>query len=161
MALRAAITGFKANKSLVAYQQIHDLAGERWPSLREELLASLREQTGYMSQAAVEIFVHEGLIDDAIRALGENSYYSAVEMVVDAAIETHPDWCIQACKAQAEPIMDQGKSKYYHHAVRWLEKAKAAYLAAGREAEWRAYLSSLLQKHGRKYSLVPQLKTLR
>ena len=159
-ALRAAQVGFKAAVSLEAYRQVQNLAGDRWPALREELLTWLRQHVS-SDQAAIEIFLHEGLVDDAIRALGDYPYYGAVEMVVDAAIETHPDWCIRACKAQAEPIMDQGRSKYYHHAARWLEKAKAAYLAAGRAAEWRAYLSSLLERHARKYSLVPRLKELR
>ncbi len=33
-------------------------------------------------------------------------------------------------------------------------------LAAGRKEEWDAYLRSLLEKHYRKYKLVPMLKTL-
>ncbi|MDY7039680.1 MAG: hypothetical protein SVX38_02320 [Chloroflexota bacterium] len=57
--------------------------------------------------------------------------------------------------------MNQGKSKYYRHAMRWLEKARAAYLAAGRQAEWEIYLDSLLGQHSHKYSLVPMLKRLR
>jgi uncharacterized Zn finger protein len=57
--------------------------------------------------------------------------------------------------------MDQGQSKYYHHAVRWLEKARQAYRAARREAEWRAYLEGLIAKHTRKHSLRPQLEALR
>jgi uncharacterized Zn finger protein len=104
---------------------------------------------------------YENLIDEAIQALGQYPYYDTVEKVVDAAIETHPDWCIQACKAQAEPIMDQGKSKHYHHAARWLEKAKTAYMAAGCEDDWHAYLDALLDKHARKYKLVPMLEPLR
>ena len=65
------------------------------------------------------------------------------------------------CKAQAEPIMGQGKSRYYHHAVRWLGKGCHAYLAAGRAEEWRIYLEDLINKHSRKYSLRPQLEALR
>lgn len=160
LALRAAVTGFKASASLEAYQQVRELAGDGWTTLREELLALLRQPATYTQQAAVEIFVYEKLIDDAIRALGEHAYYRLVELVVDAAIEVRPDWCIQACKAQAEPIMDEGKSKSYHHAANWLAKAKAAYRAAGRESEWRAYLASLLDVHRRKRSLVPLLKGL-
>jgi hypothetical protein len=36
-----------------------------------------------------------------------------VEPVVDAALESHPDWAIRACQAQAERIMNGGQSKYY------------------------------------------------
>jgi uncharacterized Zn finger protein len=36
-----------------------------------------------------------------------------------------------------------------------------AYRNMGREEEWQAYLSELLERHGRKYKLVPMLKALR
>jgi uncharacterized Zn finger protein len=57
--------------------------------------------------------------------------------------------------------MDEGKSRHYDHALRWLSKARQAYLAAGREAEWRAYLEELIAKHTRKRSLRPGLEALR
>ena len=160
LALDAAVTTFKASVDLDAYRKIQDLAGDRWETLREDLLEMLRQRTGYAGQAGIEIFLHEGLIDDAIRALGDYPHYSTVELVVNAAIESRPDWCIQACTQQAEPIMNGGQSKYYQRAAYWLGRAKAAYLSAGRGAEWQAYLDSLLQKHARKYSLVPLLKEL-
>ncbi len=160
LALNAALTAFKAAGDLEAYRKIQDLAGARWETLRRELLEMLRQRTEYGGQAVIEIFLHEGLIDDAIRALGDYPHYSVVELVVNAAIESRPDWCIQACKQQAESIMDQGQSKYYQRAAYWLGRAKAAYSSAGRGDEWRVYLESLLQKHARKYSLVPLLKGL-
>ena len=54
-----------------------------------------------------------------------------------------------------------GQSKHYQHAARWLGKARTAALAAGREAEWRSYMEELLDRHRRKYSLVPLLQQLR
>jgi uncharacterized Zn finger protein len=57
--------------------------------------------------------------------------------------------------------MDSGKSDRYHHAARWLEKARRAYLAANRADEWRAYLETLISKHARKYALRPKLEALR
>ena len=56
--------------------------------------------------------------------------------------------------------MDEGKSQHYSIAARWLSKAKRAYLASSRQAEWEDYLQSLLKRHARKYSLVPRLKDL-
>jgi len=55
---------------------------------------------------------------------------------------------------------DEGgiKAKYYHHAVDWLARARAAYQAAGREAEWQAYLGEIRTRHGRKYKLMGMLK---
>ena len=57
--------------------------------------------------------------------------------------------------------MDAGKSKYYHHAARWLEKARAAYHAAGQADEWRTYIEAQIERHYRKYSLRPLLEDLR
>jgi uncharacterized Zn finger protein len=65
------------------------------------------------------------------------------------------------CCQQAESILNQGKSQHYHYAARWLEKARAAYRAAGRETEWDTYLGELIARHRRKYSLMPMLEALK
>ena len=102
------------------------------------------------------------MVDAAIHTIDSSAYwsYDMVERVVDAAWRSHPEWAIRQCQKQAEAIMDGGKSKYYHHAIRWLEKARQAYLAAKRGDEWRAYLEGLISQHTRKYSLRPQLEAL-
>ncbi|MFC1716584.1 SWIM zinc finger domain-containing protein, partial [Candidatus Poribacteria bacterium] len=146
--------------SLVDYQAVETLAGESWPELREELLAHLRQTKSWYSEPQVNIFLHEGLIDDAISALGSYTNYSLVERVADAAISERPDWVIQACREQAEEIMDAAKASIYHHAAKWLKKARAAYLAADREAEWQEYLATLIEQHRRKYKLRPMLEAL-
>jgi len=161
LALDAAITAFRASPNLDAYQQVKELAGSQWPQLREKLLDFLREQPPTGFSAGIDIFLQEELIDDAIAALGQRGFYKTVARVAEAAIESRPDWVISASKRQAEQIMDAGKSKAYHHAVEWLARAKAAYKAAGREEDWRSYLNHLLDKHSRKYKLVPMLKDLR
>jgi uncharacterized Zn finger protein len=79
---------------------------------------------------------------------------------VDAAIESHPDWVIESFRAEAEEIMGSGRSKYYGEAVGWLAKARNAYLADGREEEWRAYLDELIGLHQHKYKLCPMLEDL-
>jgi len=80
--------------------------------------------------------------------------------VADATTEAHPDWVIETCRGEAEEIMDQGMSAHYDEAVTWLVKARDAYLAAGREEEWRAYLEELIANHQRKYKLRPMLEEL-
>src|SRR6266852_544890 len=108
------------------------------------------------------IFVDEGLLDDAIAVADSAPYdYAMVEQVADAAIQTHPDWVIRMGRQQAERIMDGGKARYYHHAIAWLSRSRAAALGAGRKDDWRQYVDSLLLQHSRKYSLVPRLKQLR
>jgi uncharacterized Zn finger protein len=39
-----------------------------------------------------------------------------------------------------------------------LERARAAYRAAGREADWQAYLGEIRARHGRKYKLMRMLE---
>lgn len=161
LALKAARTAFTTSPTLADYQAVQPLAGTAWPQVKGDLLKRLAT-TSY-TRAKIDIYLHEGMVDEAVQAIDEGSYfgYDTLERVVDAAWESHPDWVICQCKRQAEPIMDRGQSKYYHHAVRWLGKARQAYLAAGRADEWRAYLESLIAKHNRKYSLRPQLEALR
>ena len=161
LALKAARAAYAASPSLADYQAVQSQAGEDWPQIRSELLERLAQTLHTLTK--VEIYLHEGMLEQAIRAVDQDRYpgYNTVEKVVDAAWESHPDWVIRHCKAQAEPIMDEGKSRHYHHAVRWLGKARQAYLSAGRSDEWRTYLEGLISKHNRKYSLRPQLETLR
>jgi uncharacterized Zn finger protein len=120
----------------------------------------LRQGRSYSPQGPVEIFLHEGLVEDAIRAVEHGTSYALLEQVVEAAPPSHADWAIRVCRQQAEPIMNQGKTQHSHHAARWLGKARAAYRAAGRETEWKTYLGDLIAHHRRKYSLVPMLEAL-
>ena len=106
------------------------------------------------------MFLHEGLLDDAIAAVEPQASHTLVEQVVDAALTARPEWAIQACREQAEPIMDGGKAQYYHAAANWLAKARTAYRALGQGKEWQAYLNELLTLHARKYKLIPMLKAL-
>jgi uncharacterized Zn finger protein len=121
----------------------------------------LRQGRSYYPPGLVEIFLHEGLVEDAMRAVESGASYTLLGQVVEAAIPSHADWAIQMCRRQAEPIMNQGKSQHYHHAAQWLEKARAAYRDAGREAEWKTYLGELIASHRRKYSLMSRLEALK
>jgi uncharacterized Zn finger protein len=109
---------------MAAYLRVQELAGERWAELREELLAHLRQVSPIHSPAQVDVFLHEGLLDDAIHAVEKGASYDLVERVMDAVVEHRPEWVIQAARRQAERIMGAGKAKYYHHAVGWLGKAR-------------------------------------
>ena len=77
---------------------------------------------------------------------------------MDAVVEHRPDWVIKAACHQAERIIDAGKAKYYRHAVDWLEQARRAYRAAGREADWQEYLGETRARHSRQYKLVGMLR---
>jgi uncharacterized Zn finger protein len=159
-ALQAGRVVLESQPSLKDYRVLEPLAGEGWPALREEILGALRARRSHYREPEIQIFLHEGRVDDAIAALGEYAHYSLVEQVAEAAKETHPEWVIQVSKQQAESIMDAGQASAYEHAAEWLAKARTAYLALGRNAEWSAYLEGELTKHARKYKLVPMLRRL-
>ena len=139
-ALRAAIIAFREDPTLVFYLQVRELAGDRWPEYRKELLDHLRRSESYYPSGPVEVFLHEGLTGDAIAAVEKRPGKALIGRVAEAAIESHPDWVIGACRRPAEEIMDEGRSRHYSEAVSWLTKVRAAYRAAGRENDWQRYL---------------------
>ena len=161
LALTAAEVALREDVNLTNYLQVAEIAAEHWPERQNALLEHVRHTKSYYPQGQVDIFLHEGLIDDAIAAVEPHASHTVVEQVVDAALTARPEWAIQACRKQAEPIMNEGKAQYYSAAANWLKKARTAYRTLGREKEWQVYLSELLSQHGRKYKLVPMLKALR
>jgi uncharacterized Zn finger protein len=162
VALEAAVAAFKASPTLAAYQAAAELADEDWPDVREELLASLadRDTTQRVARRHVEIFLYADRYDEAIAIADRFSDYKVVEPVAEAVWEDHPQWTIDACKALAEPIIEEGKSQQYRHAVDWLETAGNAAKAAGELNEWRAYVQDLRDEHSQKYKLRPMLEEL-
>ena len=161
-ALTAAEVAFRDEINLENYQRVAEIAGERWPERRVELLDYARQTKSSYPKGQIDVFLHEGLIDDAIAALDPYASHTLVEQVVDAALQLQSqlDWVIQACRKQAEYIMDKGKAELYSSAANWLAKARRAYHMLGSQAEWQTYLDELLSQHGRKYKLVPMLKAL-
>ena len=156
LALRAAVIAFQSKPDLAHYSRVRELAGERWPALKDALLAELRRDG--RGGGRVEVYLHEGLIDDAIAAVDKGGDYALLEQVMDAAVTQRPEWVIRAAQSQAARIIERGQSKYYHHAVGWLERARAAYRAAGQEGEWQAYIAEVRTRHGRKYKLMRMIE---
>src|SRR5205823_2552301 len=68
-ALPAARIAMEEAPSLADYQALPAVAGEAWPRLRLEVLDRLRALKLSTREPAIDIFLHEGLIDDAIAAL--------------------------------------------------------------------------------------------
>lgn len=160
-ALRAGVIAFREEPALASYVRARELAGEGWPEHRARLLDHLRRRGGsYYPAGHVEVFLHEGMVRDAIAAVEERPVGALIERVAEAAVESHPDWVIGACRRRAEEIMDEGRSRRYSEAVAWLARARTAYRAAGREGEWRRYLEELIARHKRKYKLRPMLESL-
>jgi uncharacterized Zn finger protein len=122
-----------------------------------------------------EDYYHSGAVFDAQRrgntltARIEGSQYDPYRVTVtldpagvqDTYCTCSYDWVIRVSQEQAEGLINKVQTKYYVPAVRWLEKVRAAYLAAGREAEWRAYLADLRQRHHRKRTLMRMLEGIK
>ncbi|WP_414578919.1 SWIM zinc finger family protein [Anabaena sp. CCY 9402-a] len=162
-ALTASIIAFKIKPSFRDYRKVEDLAGETWLTVKQDFLQTFRSQPDWgIQEAKVDIFLHEGLIDDAITTVENDSYYASklVHRVMDAAVSHRPNWVIDNARRRAEPIMEQGKADRYEAAVSWLKKVKTAYFQLGQKAEWSAYRSKLEATHGRKRKLMELFKDL-
>ncbi len=164
-ALASRIIAFKARPSFQDYQRIEGLAADSWPEIKESLLQYLRaSQSWGMEQAQIDIFLDEGLLEDAIAVASKlSSYYSSLILrVMDRVVASdhlaHNQWVIDNARPRAESIMDEGKAKYYADAVKWLKQIKAAYHVLGKAADWSCYRQALLSQHGRKYKLMGLMK---
>ncbi|MDZ7949507.1 SWIM zinc finger family protein [Nostoc sp. DedQUE09] len=156
-ALLAIKAAFEIKPSFVDYQKMAELAGANWESVKTDLLRIVRTCSGWGTESAkVDIFLYEGLIDDAIAIAGELSSDRSelIHRVMDAAIPHNPGWVIANARRRAEKIMDAGKAEYYYYAVEWLKKARNAYLESGKKAEWLSYRENLMQTHARKRKLM-------
>ncbi|WP_008311925.1 SWIM zinc finger domain-containing protein [Leptolyngbya sp. PCC 6406] len=160
-AITAQIGAFKDEPSLRGYEQIQSIAPQTWSHHRAELLDYLRQTEQWNAQGAkVNIFLHEGLLEDAIAVVSERFFYNdhLILQVMDAVMATHSDWVVATACSKAEGIMNGGKAKYYGQAVTWLKRAKAAYVARDRAADWQAYYQRLKTIHGRKYKLMDLMR---
>lgn len=149
----AAVLAFKEEPTLAAYLRVEELAGEKWPSQRTLLLDYLRTRTWSTLRGAAEVFLHEGLIDDAIKVVNGSHDEALVEQVASLAAELRPDWVIQVSREQVEALLSEGNTHCSERALLWLTRAQAAYRAAGRDAQWRAYRDKLIRRYVHRPSL--------
>jgi len=147
--------------SLADYQSLQAVAGEEWAAIRAEVLDRLRKSQSYYREAEIDIFLAEGLIDEAIATLERGHLgHELVERVADAALAARPEWVMKAAFHQADRIIGPGKAAYYFSAAEWMRKARQAAIAAGQENVWRARMNDIGTEHGRKYKLMELLKRL-
>ena len=160
LALRAAQVAFLASYELQDYTTAQRLAGEQWSQIKGPLLERLGEAN--YSSDKIDVYLYEGMLMAAMLELDRHYYHhSDLVRVIEATKEKHPDWGIQKYKNQAEAIMDAGKAKDYDVATNWLSHARDIYLLHDRQADWHDYLNGVLDKHARKYKLVPMLRNIR
>jgi uncharacterized Zn finger protein len=161
IALQARLKAFQLQPSLSDYLKLKELAGQRWDSLQPDLLTQLRQDSSSLSvKAKAAIFLEEGLIDDAIATVASLSSFESdiIHPVMDAAVAHRPDWVIENARRRAESIMNAAQAQYYHHAINWLRRVRAAYLQLGQQEEWKRYRTELMQTHARKHKLISMLQ---
>src|SRR5206468_284698 len=113
-------------------------------------------------EPAIDIFLHEGLIDDAIAALeSDHQGHVIVGRVVAAAMKERPEWAMNACFHQAARIIEPGNAQYYSAAAEWLGRARDAARAGSLMDQWAKRMDDIMTRHQRKYKLMPMLKALR
>ncbi len=165
-AFQAALQSFKARPSLQDYLDIQQqVSAEEWPAYQKQLLDITRSYPKDffdIEKDQTDIFLHEGLWDDAIKVISDASSYQSeiIQRVMDTVLPHRPEWIAENAKARAERIMDGGKANYYHFAVEWLRRTKEAYQKMERFDEWMEYYHTVRQTHSRKYKLMGLLKLL-
>lgn len=164
LALKAAVAAFRGSLSLEDYSAVKSWAGSGWIEMREEILAFLRRAQD--APERTEIFLSEGLIDEAVRSVDDNDFKfgahdETLMRLAGASHASHSDWVIKLAMTHATRIMEANDAGNYQLAARWLEKAALAHEAAGREDAWMACLDDLIEHHRRKYKLRPLLQELR
>ena len=159
-AIQAYLAAFTSMPTIELYQTVMRLAGPGWNDLKPKMMTTLQGSLNSGMLAAV--YLLEGGWDAAIQVADQASYrgYPLIEKVADAVLHHRPDWVIQVSIQQAEGLIEKTQSKYYPAAARWLEKAKKAYLHAGRQAEWQSYLTRLKVTYSRRPALQAELRKL-
>jgi uncharacterized Zn finger protein len=56
--------------------------------------------------------------------------------------------------------MDAGQAKNYRTAAEWLRRGRDILLSAGEKDRWNTYIDQIMDKHQRKYKLMPMLREL-
>ena len=160
LAVQAAWQTLKDAPALENYRWLEKHAASQWPTLRSQALAIVETAASRNPNAVLEIYLYEKMHRQAMELADRMPGRVDLRKVIAAVQREFPDWAFQKCRRPAEEIMDLGRASDYDVAVEWLRLGRDILLAVGKKAEWDAYLRSLLEKHQRKYKLVPMLKKL-
>ena len=159
--LSASLLEFELEASLPRYEALRTLVSADWPQLKSKLHQDLRRASYPNRHAAADIFLSENLPGDAVSvASAFESDDALLRKVMDAVTSSHAPWVSYTARKRADPIMDEGRSNHYSEAARWLSYVKSALTANGQEAQWKAYIAEVRQKHRRKYRLMEALEGL-
>ncbi len=80
--------------------------------------------------------------------------------MIEAVKADYPKWAFRQCQQNAEAIKDAGQDQNYRIAAEWLRRGREILLSAGEKEMWSACLDQTMDKHQRKYKLMPMLSEL-
>ncbi|TYQ24291.1 SWIM zinc finger domain-containing protein [Pseudanabaena sp. UWO310] len=158
--LNAKIIAFKLKPSLATYHQIRDLTKNKWKKTKDILIKYLLQLDSFdTAEAKVNIFLEEGLFDEAIAIANTNycPYHNRLQ-VMQAVIKNNPQWVITKAQSLAEDIIARGKSDDYEQAITWLEQVRNGYQTLKKEKEWLSYRNQLVEVNVRKRKLMELVK---
>jgi tetratricopeptide (TPR) repeat protein len=142
--------------TLARYQLFQQIAGEQWEQLRPRALEHLQE-VGEVEEV-VEIYLYEGMYEDALKILIEED--SLVPEYAHRLVEHFPEQIRNACREQAEHFLRMTNPDLYPIAVEYLAVVKRSYQVENKLHEWDALLQKLLEQYKRKPGVPPLLQKL-
>ena len=158
LVLEAARRALAASVSFANYQAVRQAAGEKWKTLKDEMLAMVAKSKSPYKK--VDIYLEEEMYKEVIDAVEQATWFYDMDKVIEAVKIEYPDWAFKQCRKRAERIMNAGDSKNYRTATEWLRKGRDIFLFHGRDDEWEKYFSKVKETHHRKYKLMPMLREL-
>jgi len=158
LALKAARRALTENVTLENYQALQRVSGDGWETLRAEALEITAR--GISADHKADIYLYEKMYEQAIAVVDQAVWFSNIDKVIESVKVDYPEWAFQQCRKRAEAIMDAGQAKNYRVAAEWLRRGRDILLSAGENGMWDAYLAQVMDKHQRKYKLMPMLDEL-
>lgn len=131
--------------SLDEYLSVKKWAGAEWPARRERLLRQFERVKSF--GLLTDIYLKEGLIDDAIRAMRQDRYSGRELRVAEAAEATRPEVAVEIYRKKAEQQIEARGRESYREACQLLKKAGGLMTRLGQGAEFRTYVAGLAEKY--------------
>jgi len=159
LASKAAWCALTESVTIENYQVLQQVSGDTWETLRAKALAITAQ--GKSADNKADIYLYEKMYKQAIAVVDQAAWFSNIDKVIEAVKADYPEWAFRQCRKRAEAIMDAGKAKNYDVAAEWLRRGREILLSAGEKEMWDTYIDQVMDKHQRKYKLMPMLRELR
>ncbi len=132
-------------------------------SMKDQLLNFIRnKKSTYVCEDAVDIFLHEGLLTDAMNEVSKPVVFAysdgaALKKVMIAVMSSQMDWIAEQGLKQALAVINSGKANHYGQAIDWLQLVKEAYEKHDKLTDWYVCLNQIRIGHKTKRKLMEML----